>query len=68
VAEFLGRDVEQQVFPAWIVFGETLGEVSHRSGELAIRPAELLQNERGEHRIRLGDADGILKPLVVHKH
>jgi hypothetical protein len=41
VAEFLGRDVEQQVFPAWIVFGETLGEVSHRSGELAIRPAEL---------------------------
>lgn len=68
IAQFLGGDIEQHFRAARIVLGEALREIAHRGGELAIGPAELLEQQRGQRRVRLGDADGVLQALAVHEH
>src|SRR3954453_12849756 len=68
MAQFLGRDVDQHVLPARIVLRNALGEVAHRCGEFAVRPAELLEEQAGEHRVGLGYPYCVHEPLVVHKH
>ena len=68
VAQFLGGDVEQHVFTAWIVFRYGLGEVTHGGSELALWATELFQHQVGQTRVRSRDADRILQALVMCKH
>ena len=60
--------VAQAAGVRWILLGEALREITHRRGELAVGTAELFEQQRGEHRVRLGDADGVLQALVVTEH
>ena len=53
---------------AGIVFGDRLREIAHRRGELALRAAELLEHQIGQHRIGLAYANRVLQTLVVRKH
>ncbi len=68
MAQFLGGDVEQQILAARVGFAQPLREIAHGGGELAVGPAELFQQEGGEHGIGLGDPHGVLQALVVHEH
>jgi len=68
VAQLFRGDVEQQILAARIVFGDGLGEVPARGCQLALGPAELLEHQVGEARIRGGDTHGVLKSLVVNEH
>ncbi len=68
VAEFLGGDVHQQVLATGIALAEALGEIAHGGGQLALRPAELLQQQVGQARIGRGDPDGVLQSLVMYEH
>ena len=70
VTEFLSGDVHEEVVHLGILLPEHegLGEVLQCSGELAVGATELLQHERGEARIGLGDSDLELKTLVMHEH
>ena len=64
VAEFLCGDVEEHVLSAGIVLAKALREIAHGRGQLAVRAAELLEQERGERRIGFADPYRVLQPLV----
>ena len=65
MAEFFGGDVHQQIFAPRVVFRQGLGEVTGRGGQLTLGAAKLLEQKVGQARIGLGDADGVLKSLVM---
>ena len=67
VAEFLGGDIHEEVVHLGVLLPqhEGLSEVLQRSGQFAVSPAELLQHQRGETWIRLGDSDFELKRLLL---
>jgi hypothetical protein len=56
------------VLAARVALGQRLREIAHGCSELALRTAELLQHEVGEHGIGLADTDGVLQSLVVREH
>ncbi len=68
VAELFRCNVVEHVLAAGIFLGQGLGEIAHRSGQLALGPAELLQHQAGESRVGLADADRVLQTFVVHEH
>jgi len=68
VAELLGGDVEQHVLAAGVLFSQRLREIAHRRRQLALRTAELLEHERRQAGVRLGDAHRVHQSLVVNEH
>src|SRR6185437_5287480 len=68
MADLFDRDVEQKVFASGIQLGQTLGKVSHCSGQFAVGSAELFEDEIRELWIGSADPYGIHETLVVHEH
>ena len=68
VAQLFRGDVEQQVSAARIFIRQSLGEVAHGGGELALRPSESLKHQSGETRVGLGHPNRIHQSLIVHEH
>ncbi|GJH28893.1 hypothetical protein CBA19CS42_30275 [Caballeronia novacaledonica] len=68
MTEFLGGDIEQQVFAARIIFPDGLREVPARGRQFALRTAELLKQQIGKTRIGHTHAHGVLQTLVVNEH
>jgi hypothetical protein len=68
MAQLLGSDIEQHVFATRIIFADRLSEVPARGRQLALGAAELLEEEVRQARVRSGNADGVLQPLVVYEH
>jgi len=65
VRELLGRDVEQHVATRHVALRPALREIAHRRRQLAVRAAELVEQQLCEKRIGAVDAHGVLHALVV---
>src|SRR5471032_1610595 len=68
VTQFFRSDIEQHVLSARIVFSYRLSKVPACSRELALRTAELLQEQICQTRIRRRDSDGVLQAFIVYEH
>src|SRR5688572_11982634 len=68
VAELLGADVHQQVFPFRILAVQALNGVLHGGRELSVRAAELFEQHVSELRVRSVDTDGVHQFLHVVVH
>ena len=68
VAQLLGADVHEQVLAGRVLAVEPLDRVLHGRGQLAVGPAELLQQHVAEPRVGLADADRVheLLDVVIH--
>jgi len=68
MAQLLGADVHQEIFPLGILAVQTLNRILHCGGELSVGPAELLEQHVSELRIRCVDAHGVhqLLDVVIH--
>nr|GFA75875.1 hypothetical protein [Tanacetum cinerariifolium] len=68
MAQLFRGDVEKQILTTWILLGQRLSEIAGRGGEFALGTTELLKEQVGKARIRLGNTDGVLQSFVVQKH
>ena len=68
VAQFLGADVHEQILALGIVAIQPLDGILHRSGELTVSSAELLEQHISETRIGRADAHRVhqLLDVVIH--
>ena len=68
MAQFLGRDIEQQILATGIIFPNGLGEVSAGGTEFSLKTTELLEQQIRKTRIRRRDAHGVLEAFVMNEH
>ena len=66
--KLFGCNIEQHIATLHVALRPPLGEISHRRGEFALRPTELLEQHLGKERIRRVHTDGVHHFLIMEKH
>lgn len=66
--QFFRTDICQKPGNLPVRHGIPLRQVTHGSGEFAVRSAELADDHLGDLGIGLGDVDGILQPFFIIPH
>src|SRR5690606_33184232 len=68
MAQLFGTDVHEEILAFGILTVEPLNRILHRRSQLAVRPAELLEQHVAKLRIRNVDSNGIHQLLHVMVH
>src|SRR5829696_2157872 len=69
MAQFLGADVHQKIFPFRVLAVQPLNRILHGGGEFTVRAAKLFKQHVAETWIRLIHSDGVheLFDMMIHE-